>query len=86
MLILDEATSALDSESERHVQAALETLMQGRTTVVIAHRLSTIEKAARIVVLDRGRIAESGSHRELLAKNGIYARLYNIQFKLQEPA
>ena len=86
VLILDEATSALDSESERHVQAALETLMQGRTTVVIAHRLSTIEKAARIVVLDRGRIAESGSHRELLAKNGIYARLYNIQFKLQEPA
>ena len=86
VLILDEATSALDSESERHVQAALETLMQGRTTVVIAHRLSTIEKAARIVVLDRGRIAESGSHRELLAKNGIYAKLYNIQFKLQEPA
>ena len=86
LLILDEATSALDSESERHVQAALETLMQGRTTVVIAHRLSTIEKAARIVVLDRGRIAESGSHRELLAKNGIYAKLYNIQFKLQEPA
>ena len=86
VLILDEATSALDSESERHVQAALETLMQGRTTVVIAHRLSTIEKAARIVVLDRGRIAESGSHRELLARNGIYARLYNIQFKLQEPA
>ena len=86
VLILDEATSALDSESERHVQAALETLMQGRTTVVIAHRLSTIEKAARIVVLDRGRIAESGSHRELLARNGIYAKLYNIQFKLQEPA
>ncbi|NCV75982.1 lipid ABC transporter permease/ATP-binding protein, partial [bacterium] len=81
-----EATSALDSESERHVQAALETLMQGRTTVVIAHRLSTIEKAARIVVLDRGRLAESGSHRELLARNGIYAKLYNIQFKLQEPA
>ena len=68
------------------MQAALETLMQGRTTVVIAHRLSTIEKAARIVVLDRGRIAESGSHRELLARNGIYAKLYNIQFKLQEPA
>jgi len=86
VLILDEATSALDSESERYVQAALETLMQGRTTVVIAHRLSTIEKAARIVVLDRGRIAESGSHRELLARNGIYAKLYNIQFKLQEPA
>ena len=84
LLILDEATSALDSESERHVQAALETLMQGRTTIVIAHRLSTIEKAGRIVVLDRGRIAEIGNHRELLEKNGIYARLYNIQFKLQE--
>ncbi len=86
VLILDEATSALDSESERHVQAALDTLMQGRTTIVIAHRLSTIEKAGRIVVLDRGRIAEIGNHRELLARNGIYARLYNIQFKLQEPA
>ena len=85
VLILDEATSALDSESERHVQAALDTLMQGRTTIVIAHRLSTIEKAGRIVVLDRGRIAEIGNHRELLARNGIYARLYNIQFKLQEP-
>jgi len=86
VLILDEATSALDSESERHVQAALEALMQGRTTIVIAHRLSTIEKAGRIVVLDRGRIAEIGNHRELLEKNGIYAKLYNIQFKLQEPA
>ncbi len=86
VLILDEATSALDSESERHVQAALDALMQGRTTIVIAHRLSTIEKAGRIVVLDRGRIAETGNHTELLAKNGIYARLYNIQFKLQETA
>ena len=80
VLILDEATSALDSESERHVQAALETLMQGRTTLVIAHRLSTIEKAARIVVLDQGRIAEIGNHRELLAAGGMYARLYRIQF------
>ncbi|MBI2317433.1 MAG: ATP-binding cassette domain-containing protein, partial [Betaproteobacteria bacterium] len=86
VLVLDEATSALDSESERHVQAALEALMQGRTTIVIAHRLSTIEKAGRIVVLDRGRIAEIGSHRELLEKNGIYAKLHNIQFKLQESA
>jgi len=86
VLILDEATSALDSESERHVQEALETLMRGRTTIVIAHRLSTIEKAGRIVVLDRGRIAEIGDHRELLEKNGIYAKLYNIQSKLQEPA
>ena len=86
VLVLDEATSALDSESERHVQAALEALMQGRTTIVIAHRLSTIEQAGRIVVLDGGRIAEIGSHRELLERNGIYAKLHNIQFKLQEPA
>lgn len=80
VLMLDEATSALDSESERHVQAALEMLIEGRTTIVIAHRLSTIEKAARIVVLDKGRIAEIGNHRELLAAQGIYARLYHIQF------
>jgi len=80
ILILDEATSALDTESERHVQAALETLMQGRTTIVIAHRLSTIEKADRIVVLQKGRIAETGSHHELLEKKGIYAHLYQVQF------
>jgi subfamily B ATP-binding cassette protein MsbA len=80
VLILDEATSALDSESERHVQAALETLMQDRTTIVIAHRLSTIEKANRIVVLDRGRISEIGDHAQLLAAGGVYARLYRIQF------
>ena len=80
ILILDEATSALDSESERHVQAALETLMQGRTTLVIAHRLSTIEKADRIVVLQKGEIAEIGTHRELLARNGVYAQLHRIQF------
>ncbi len=80
VLILDEATSALDSESERQVQAALEALMRGRTTLVIAHRLSTVEKARRIVVLDNGRIAEIGSHGELLAAEGIYARLYRIQF------
>jgi len=84
VLILDEATSALDSESERHVQAALEVLMQGRTTIVIAHRLSTIEKAHRIVVLDGGRIAEIGTHRELLARNGIYARLHRMQFATGE--
>ncbi|HEY3596342.1 MAG TPA: lipid A export permease/ATP-binding protein MsbA [Paraburkholderia sp.] len=81
ILILDEATSALDSESERHVQAALETLMKGRTTLVIAHRLSTIERADRILVLEAGRIVESGSHRELLAHNGLYAHLHNIQFQ-----
>jgi ATP-binding cassette, subfamily B, bacterial MsbA len=79
ILILDEATSALDSESERHVQAALETLMQGRTSLVIAHRLSTIEKADRIVVLQKGEIVETGTHSELLAKNGVYAKLHRIQ-------
>jgi len=82
ILILDEATSALDSESERHVQAALEALMQGRTTIVIAHRLSTIERADRIVVLEDGRIVEEGSHADLLARGGLYAKLHRIQFTL----
>ena len=79
VLILDEATSALDTESERQVQAALEVLMKNRTTLVIAHRLSTIERADRIVVMDRGRIAEIGRHADLLAAGGMYANLYNSQ-------
>jgi subfamily B ATP-binding cassette protein MsbA len=80
ILILDEATSALDNESERHVQAALETLMQHRTTLVIAHRLSTIERADRIAVMEAGRIVEIGSHAELLARQGRYAQLHALQF------
>ncbi len=80
ILLLDEATSALDTESERAVQAALEELMRGRTTIVVAHRLSTVEKADRIVVLAQGRIVESGSHRELIARAGMYAGLHRLQF------
>lgn len=80
ILLLDEATSALDSESELHVQAALDTLMQGRTTIVIAHRLSTIENADRILVMDQGKIVESGSHQALLAQQGYYHKLYHKEF------
>ncbi|CAN7453915.1 lipid A export permease/ATP-binding protein MsbA [Trinickia sp. LjRoot230] len=83
ILILDEATSALDSESERHVQAALETLMCGRTTLVIAHRLSTIERADRILVMEAGKIVEHGTHDELLRHNGLYAHLHRIQYQQQ---
>jgi subfamily B ATP-binding cassette protein MsbA len=81
ILILDEATSALDTESERLVQAALETLMRGRTAIVIAHRLSTIERADRIVVLDQGRIVEQGSKADLLSREGLFARLHALQFQ-----
>lgn len=81
ILILDEATSALDTQSERFVQAALEKLMKGRTTIVIAHRLSTIENADHIVVMQKGEIVEEGSHQELLLKAGVYARLHSIQFQ-----
>ena len=80
VLILDEATAALDNESERRVQAELTTLMRGRTTLVIAHRLSTVEGADRIIVLDKGRIVEMGSHRELLDRGGLYATLHGMQF------
>jgi subfamily B ATP-binding cassette protein MsbA len=80
VLILDEATSALDTQSERRIQDALNVLMKDRTTLVIAHRLSTVEKADRIIVLDAGRIVESGTHAELVAENGHYAALYRMQF------
>ena len=80
ILLLDEATSALDTESEQHVQAALDTLMQNRTSIVIAHRLSTIENADRILVMDQGEIVESGSHQQLIALNGYYTKLYQKEF------
>jgi subfamily B ATP-binding cassette protein MsbA len=81
ILILDEATSALDTESERHIQAALQELMSNRTTLMIAHRLSTIENADRILVMDNGHVVEQGSHGELLEQGGYYARLHRLQFQ-----
>jgi subfamily B ATP-binding cassette protein MsbA len=81
VLILDEATSSLDNESERLIEDAMERLLAGRTTLIIAHRLSTVRRADRLVVLDRGRIVEEGSHAELLARGGLYARLYQHQFR-----
>ena len=80
ILLLDEATSALDAENEKLVQAALEKLMQNKTTLVVAHRLATVHKADRIVVMDQGQIVESGNHEELLEKDGLYAHLAGLQF------
>jgi ATP-binding cassette subfamily B protein len=86
LLLLDEATSALDAESERVVQAALESAMKNRTTLVIAHRLATVLRADSIVVLDHGRVVETGSHTELVARDGLYARLAAMQFDMQPAA
>ena len=79
MLILDEATSALDNESERWIQQSLEELAKNRTTITIAHRLSTIQHADKIIVMHHGEIKESGTHQELLAKDGLYKKLYELQ-------
>ena len=84
VLIMDEATSALDNESEKYIQAALQEVMVGRTTLVIAHRLSTVESADLIAVMDQGMIVQRGSHKELLAQEGLYADLYNAQFQDEE--
>jgi ATP-binding cassette subfamily B multidrug efflux pump len=80
VLVLDEATSSIDTQSEQLIQKAIEKITHGRTSVVIAHRLATIKKAHKIIVMDHGQVVESGSHDELLSKNGFYTRLYTMQF------
>jgi ABC-type multidrug transport system fused ATPase/permease subunit len=84
ILILDDSTSSVDTQTERLIQQALDRLMEGRTTFVIAHRLSTVKRADLILVMDGGRIVEQGTHRQLLAKNGLYAEIYNLQLRDQE--
>jgi subfamily B ATP-binding cassette protein MsbA len=86
VLVLDEATSSLDAESERLIEDAMERLLAGRTTLIIAHRLSTVRRADRLVVLDRGRVVEEGTHAELMGLGGLYARLYARQFREDEEA
>jgi len=84
ILVLDEATSSVDTETEQLIQAAIRKLLQGRTSIVIAHRLSTIQRADKIIVLHKGEIREIGTHQELIARDGIYRKLYLLQYKDQE--
>jgi ATP-binding cassette subfamily B protein len=86
LIILDEATASIDSDTEARLQTALDAVMQGRTSLIIAHRLSTIRAVDRILVFHRGRVVESGSHDELMARGGVYARLYRLQFAVEELA